>query len=191
MICFILASLIVLPTGSASSVDDSIPHTIRHDFYTVEGDTISEILQSLKERAPSEYHAYTEWHINWNYTFCIEPTECQLKTFDLHVDVRYTLPQWEKSDGSSKAVVDEWKRYIDAVVVHEEGHTQLAMDAAKEMLELVQSQNWKAGTKEQLIAKVDKACQNIIDKYRELEIQYDKETDHGRTQGARLLPIRE
>jgi predicted secreted Zn-dependent protease len=107
----------------------------------------------------------------------------------VHVLIFFTLPQWEKPQSVNRALVDEWKRYMDAVVAHEEGHMQLALAAAKEIRQAMLSQEWSAVSSEALREKIDVRCQMIVRECEAEQRRYDEATDHGRTQGARLRPV--
>ena len=150
------------------------------------GDSLAELNESMKKRRPFEHNAYTQWHINWNYDFLISESGWRLKTFDTRVQIRYTLPQWDQRGRPPQEMVDEWERFMEAVTIHENGHAEIGLKAAAEMQRVISFTTWHAKTRNELKEQIDKKCSKILSKYRELEIKYDKDTDHGKTQGARL-----
>jgi predicted secreted Zn-dependent protease len=163
-----------------------IPNIIRTDYYKVRGITAEALLASMKANQPSTNHASTEWRIDWDYEYLIKPDECILRSFSTRVRVRYTLPQWVDSQRADKALQGEWKRYLGALGLHESGHAGFGIAAAKEMVRLVNSTEWRAPDRKELKARIDEACKETIREYRAREAAYDEKTDHGRTQGARL-----
>ncbi len=181
-----MMGIFIAVNPSRSTADDRVLLVVRKDFYTVEGDSASELLQSMKKRRPFNHNAYTDWHINWNYSFLIKPGKCQLTSFDVNVQVRQTLPRWEKNKKANKEFHDEWSRYINALMTHEKGHSQLGLEAATEMRTVILSQKWSDKNRAALRKKIDAQCETILKKYKTKEIEYDKTTDHGRTQGGRL-----
>jgi predicted secreted Zn-dependent protease len=163
-----------------------IPNIIRTDYYEVRGTTAEALLASIKVKQPSTNHASTEWHIDWNYECLHEPDEWILRSFSTRVRVRYTLPQWVDSQRADKALQGEWKRYLGALGLHESGHAGFGIAAAKEMVRLVNSEEWRAPNRREIRARIDEACDKILCEFRAREVAYDEKTDHGRTQGARL-----
>jgi predicted secreted Zn-dependent protease len=105
------------------------------------------------------------------------------------VRVRYTLPQWVDWPRADKALQGEWKRYFGALAIHESGHAGYGIAAAKEMVRLVNSGEWRAPERKELKARIDEACNKTLREFRAQEVAYDEKTDHGRTQGARLKSI--
>jgi predicted secreted Zn-dependent protease len=178
-----------LKTAPPRATARQLPNSIRTDYYEVHGTNAEALLASMKARQPSTSHASTEWRINWDYEWQQEPAECILRSFSTRVRVRYTLPQWVDWQRADKALQGEWKRYFGALVIHESGHAGYGIVAAKEMVRLVNSREWRAPDRNELKARIDEACDKIIREFRAQEVAYDKKTDHGRTQGARLMTI--
>ena len=143
----------------------------------------------MKASQPSTNHASTEWRIHWDYDWQQTPEECILRSFSARVRVRYTFPQWVDWQRAEKALQEEWKRYFGALQIHESGHAGYGVAAAKEMVRLVNSKDWRAPDRNELKTRIDEACDKILREFRAQEAVYDKKTDHGRSQGARLMPI--
>jgi predicted secreted Zn-dependent protease len=163
-----------------------VPSTVRHDFYLIEGASLNDLGESMKTRRPHDHNAYTKWHIDWNYSFRIEPNQWTLDKFDTRVQIRYTFPKWQTTDTPDKNVVTEWERFMNAVTEHEIGHSDLGLAAAAEMNRTMSFSVWQGETRREVKERIDAKCSEILEKYRKLEIEYDKNTDHGKTQGARL-----
>ena len=163
-----------------------IPNIIRTDYYEVRGATAPALLASMRANQPFAKHASTEWHVDWNYDWLLKPDECILRSFSVRVRVRFTLPQWIDSQLADEALQGEWKRYSDALRVHESGHAGFGIAAGKEMVRLVNSREWRAADRKELKARIDEECDKTLREFRAREVAYDEKTDHGRTQGARL-----
>jgi len=163
-----------------------LPNIIRTDCYEVHGTNAEALLASMNPHQPSSTHASTEWRIDWNYECQQKSDECILRSFTTRVRVRYTLPQWVDSQRADKALQEEWKRYLGALGLHESGHAGFGIAAAKEMVRLVNSREWRAPDQKELKARIDEECDKTLREFRAREVAYDEKTDHGRTQGARL-----
>jgi predicted secreted Zn-dependent protease len=163
-----------------------IPNIVRTDYYEVHGTSAAALLASMRANHPSTNHASTEWRIDWNCEYLLKPDECILRSFSTRVRVRYTFPRWVNSQRADEALQGEWKRYLGALGLHESGHAGFGIAAAKEMVRLVNSKEWRAPDRMELKARIDEACDKTLQEFRAREIAYDEKTDHGRTQGARL-----
>lgn len=158
----------------------------RSDFYEVSGNDAQALVSSMKQQRYLDHNFFTKWHVYWDYEFLTKNEERLLQSFSTRVHILYTFPKWVRPKGANPKLANEWKRYMEATTVHERGHSALATSAAKEMVRLIKSKKWSAATRSELQASIDKECQAIVEQYKLREINYDKETDHGRTQGARL-----
>ena len=175
-----------LKTPPSRETARQIPNTIRTDYYEVHGTNAEALLASMRATHPSTNHASTEWRVDWNFEYQVKPDECILSSFSTRVRVRYTLPKWVDSQRADKALQGEWKRYLSALGLHEGGHAGFGIEAAKEMVRLVNSREWRAPDRKELKARIDEECNKTLREFRAREVAYDEKTDHGRTQGARL-----
>ena len=114
--------------------------------------------------------------------------ESRLRSFDVLVEVRYTFPQWNPAEAASPGVINSWQRYEDAIKLHEKGHARFGREAAARMLREIVVEDEQAASRSELKASIDARCRDIVSQARTAEVAYDKQTDHGRTQGARLEP---
>ena len=172
--------------GTSAFASDAVTKVIRTDYYEVSGTNAAALLAAMKAHRPFTNNAYTDWYIDWNYEFLTRPNECVLRSFDIRVQIRYTFPQWVNADSSETALRKEWRRYLDATTRHERGHSDIGIAAGKEMVRVLNPKNWRAATRKELKAQIDAECERILKQFKAQEIGYDKATDHGRTQGARM-----
>lgn len=93
------------------------------------------------------------------------------------MEAKIHYPKWINIDSQCKAVKDEWNRFKKGSTIHEYGH-------------IARAQKFFEGLAKDLIGKTPEDARIIIDQrvkdYKENEIPYDAETDHGVTQGAGL-----
>ena len=75
--------------------------------------------------------------------------------------------------------------YINALETQEDGHKEIAINAGCDIWQVLNDQPHYANCDE-LERNADEAANEILDLYRQRELSYDKETDHGATQGARF-----
>jgi len=169
-----------------SATAKAMPNVIHTDYYEINGATARELLASMRANQPFANYAATEWHVDWNYDCLLNPNECILRSFNVRVRVRFILPHWVDSQNADQALQEEWKRYFGALQIHESGHAGFGIAAGKELLRLVNSKEWRAADRKELKARIDEECEKTLREFKAQEVAYDKKTDHGRTQGARL-----
>ncbi len=174
-----LLGMEVLAAGDVATV-------VRTDCYEVSGTNAATLMSSMKQRRPGTYDASTAWRVDGIYESTINSTECVLRSFRTKLYIRYTFPKWVGLDRADKSLQEEWRRYLAATILHERGHADLGLAAAKEMVRAINSGTWRGASSNELKAQIDQACQDILKEFKAKEAAYDEETDHGRTQGARF-----
>jgi predicted secreted Zn-dependent protease len=163
----------------------------RTQTYDIAGDSATELRESLNRRRPVAsdglpHDAITVWNIRWRYTTAPSPGGCAVTSFDVSLDVVTTMPRWvDEADASSSSLVERWRTYRAALLVHEDGHKRIATEAAVAIRKVrdTAAPQPSCADVSRLIAG---AASRLLDEYREKERRYDVETDHGRTQGARF-----
>ena len=156
------------------------------DFYEVEGESLGEIEESMRRRGPYGHDGYTSWYVGWKYTFLWSDDECFVTSFWTTVQVRYAMPKLVENPNHSLALLAEWERYLEALREHEEGHAALALEAAAEMERVVLENHMVGTSRKELSDAIDASCRAALKRARTREQAYDRNTEHGRTQGARL-----
>ena len=156
---------------------------VKTDFYDVEGEKIADIRKALSGRFGS-HHAKTDWRINWNYRFVEDDESVRLTKFTAKLKITHFMPKLTPSDDHSAALKTRWQKYHDSLWVHERGHAKHGELCIREVLYRVRGAKLTAKTRDELNEKVNTMCQDIIQKYIDLDAKYDKATRHGVTQGA-------
>lgn len=129
------------------------------------------------------YDAFTSWYVKWRYEYYTSDGYCSLEAVDVSVDVEYTLPKWVvKPLGNQKTWIN-WNRYSDALKKHEDGHRDFGIGAARDIEAALLSIGSRPRC-DTLGADANAIGYRILDDYRRKEIEYDRKTEHGRTQGA-------
>ncbi len=150
---------------------------ITTDYYKIEGLTEDELRKQINTLGPTDnqgrHAAYTKWEI-----ICSKQ-QSGLPLVELKI--AFTFPKWDKPNNPNLNI--RWTRYTKSLIVHEDGHKDIAIKASKEINETLYT----------LYVSGDFVGYNNVEtgivkkletKYRLLEIKYDSSTNHGRTQGA-------
>jgi len=165
----------------------------RAHYYEVRGSTLEELRKDVYSRGPYDkakgqrFAGWTEWRIKWWFSRHNVPQGCAVGKAVTETEVSYTLPRWVDADRASPEVQSTWKRFVEALTLHEEGHDQLARELA-ERLELAIQDLPPEPTCEELDIRVNELANRMILEDREQE-EYDRRTGHGHTQGAAFPSI--
>jgi predicted secreted Zn-dependent protease len=160
-----------------------------HDAtYPIAGDTAAELVaamraQHLVDVAGDEAWALTAWNIAWNYKWVTASGSCGIGNLTVNVDIVTTLPTWAPPTTADGRLIDKWKHFGDALVIHERGHAQNALDRAADIAAAMASVDPKP-TCDALESSADAAGAAVIADGRTWDVTYDAETKHGLTQRA-------
>ena len=159
------------------------------NYYSVTGATLVEIRQSLQQsrawKDKSNTDGLTEWRINWRYNVLATSNDCRIQSFSTETLINITMPRWVAPTNAPQNVREAWTGYIKALGEHEAGHGQIGQAAAAELHKRVNALPGDASC-ESLKSRIEATCRQLIQDYKKRDKEYDKRTDHGATQGARL-----
>ncbi len=150
-------------------------------YYDISGNTENELRQQLDSLSPRGYDnfkadATTNWRINWSWTGYGNST-CDLTSAEVTYNIEVTMPRWESPQDASPELVTKWNSYIQALAEHEKGH----VDFVVENYQFVET-----AIKNATCDTAESAAQDALLPIRQLDIDYDADTNHGATQGARF-----
>jgi predicted secreted Zn-dependent protease len=162
---------------------------IKTVYYPINGATAGQLRQQMNQLGPisqtsgQRFDARTDWYVRWNYQYFSQGNRCKLTAIRVRADVSIILPQWKQSANAAKGLVDRWNQYIKALRLHEDGHKDNGIATSREVLQLLKQFPAKSSCSE-LGAAANKAAQSIISQYSQRDLDYDRKTQHGVTQGA-------
>ncbi len=184
--CFLLLALYVcvLPAQAAVDVSDQV------ERYAIEGSTPSDLRREMNAKGPRgadgrRFDGYTRWHVSWRYRYHNTGGGCAIASVNTSVKVTITLPQWRNDNRSDSTTRAQWSRYLAALELHEQGHRRHGVDAGSEVDQAIAAMP-PAGSCDALGANANALGMSILRKYNQLDLDYDRDTRHGATQGARF-----
>lgn len=185
MIRFALAgsALIALSPARAQTTDAfaDIPG-VTVAYYDVEGRDGPMIRRAIDARRPTDTHdrtrvdAISRWSMRWSLRGSAAGT-CDLDSVVITFAATVTMPRLTSPVMLSPALKADWDRYVAALERHEAGHVRYAYDHRDDVRAAI-----RAGS----CATVAAAGKAAIARIAEHDVAYDRETQHGRTQGARF-----
>ena len=158
-------------------------------YYLIYPETPSEIADELTSRSPVKengkiFRGHTEWNVNWNYWWQTDNGECRINKVKTGVVIKYTMPKLPDSHKNDQ-IEKKFNPYFDALMLHEHGHRESGITAAREIENMLHSLPGYPDCGE-LDKVANKKATNIIRKFNKKDLVYDYKTDHGRTQGATI-----
>ncbi len=129
------------------------------------------------------FHSHTSWDVSWHYHWIEAPDgKCKMAQVSVALDSKIVLPTLV---GATEDQQSKFNTYLRALQTHELGHVDFGKQAARAIdggiLALPELANCRV-----LDAAANALANQLLDSYRQKEIQYDVDTDHGKTQGARI-----
>ncbi len=174
--------VIACPQGSDISV------TTGYVYYEIEGATAEQLRDQMnqfgrKDEYGNHWDAYTEWFITWFYPYAQNADGCSTGEIEVEVEVNFEFPEWNIPANASRDLISQWDDFLRALQKHEDGHREIAIDAACEILQDINSlPSYPSCLK--LDEAVETTTEQILDLYREREKDYDRDTEHGKSQGV-------
>jgi predicted secreted Zn-dependent protease len=159
-------------------------------YYDIAGSTAAELRAQMEARGPGgvgakHYDATSEWKINWGYSSTPGPDGCVIGKVSVRAKVTLTMPRWTPAANAPPALRERWTVFTAALLVHEEGHRQVAISHGQEVFRALEALP-PAPTCDALKAAVESTAAEILDRLRREDDLYDARTRHGLNQGTRF-----
>ncbi len=160
----------------------------KYEYYEVSGCCENDVQCDLKKKCITwtdgkKYDSVTNWKVTWDYGHNRTPQACTTDSFLVTVDVVFHLPKWVRKGDAPRPLVEKWEKYLQQLMMHEEGHRDRAVEAAAELTRAV-TELPPVSTCAELDRAVHDLCRARMDKLLEDQKEYDAATSHGAAQGA-------
>ena len=152
------ALALFLPLPALAQTDIDVDVT--YSTYELDSDTLPDIQAEMNRVGPYGFPAYTTWYVNWT-------AAC-----DLTVTASITLPDLGPDADLSEADEATFRTMLENLEAHEYNHVEFGVGFAEEVRDMG--------------CRGDTA--SLLQEYLADERQYDADTEHGRTEGAWLIP---
>lgn len=169
------------------AAQDSLTVTTNHYFVT--GSSLHEIRRSIDRLRPGGvnggHDGLTMWKLGWNVRVGSVAGESQVTSFTTSTAITITLPSWRAPTNVAPSVVQAWVSYYSALQKHEWAHATNGMMAAAELRKRV-AEIGADSSHVRLQQRVQAVADAVIAEYKQRDVDYDRQTDHGRREGASL-----
>ncbi|MFO0564173.1 MAG: DUF922 domain-containing Zn-dependent protease [Polyangiaceae bacterium] len=183
------------PVESADVVPDASPlpseieSDTRHEDYAIQGSSASALRSDMDRHGPTDaegrHDAYTRWNVRWSFPYDRKPNVCGTGDVKVSVTITFVMPDWTPPADAPDDLVRRWNAYKKALELHENGHKEHGLAAAKDILSTLRALPAEPDC-DGMNRVANAAARRVIDKYKEKDKTYDRDTRHGATQGARF-----
>ena len=178
--------------GAAAAAPADAPGRLliseRFEYYRVDATTRHALKQQLDEamsRIGGDKVGRTEQSLRSSYELVATPSGCRFQDLVVSLDITIHLPEWRPEGKRPYKLGKRWDAMIAALALHEEGHRDLAVDAAHYLLAQLRAIAGDLDCKAMRRA-AGKAFLDARLRHGILDGAYERRTRHGIAQGATL-----
>ncbi|MDT0632147.1 DUF922 domain-containing protein [Rubrivirga sp. S365] len=176
--------------GAETPREPPAPPTLRTRLdvrpYAVRGRSVAEVHRSMRAGGPTDhgttYFGMTASDVVVRFRAVAGGAGCRLEAVEVDLDLTMTLPDWDPGGPVDYALRRDWARFTAALRRHEDGHRDRAVAGAEALADAFASVH--APTCPEADAEGRRRVREAYDRTAAEQERYDRETDHGRTEGA-------
>ena len=163
----------------------------KNSTYNVSGATPREVRSQIDKIGPMHptekrrYDGITEWDLSWKYQISRRGKIWIVTSSTVQLDIRVKVPKWVDKKNAPPLAQRQWKIYQSNLVRHEQGHVNIAVRAAQAIDKYIATYGG-ASSVEHMRTNIDRNAKLILERFRKYDVNYDKSTRHGMTQGAKF-----
>jgi predicted secreted Zn-dependent protease len=185
------AALLILALLAPPSALGEPMIRVHTSYYYLDGGSAAVLAGQIDQSGPvgpdGEHHpAKTKWDVQWKFKREQLGVNCSMGEVAVAVGIAQTLPKWRGESKARSALRTHWEKFFAALKRHEERHKDRGIIAGREIEAAIRAVK-PASNCEALDAAANTAAEEILDKHRKLDEEYDRKTGYGRTEGATLL----
>lgn len=160
----------------------------QYAYYEISGETANELRRQMSRNGikwddGNTYDALTTWNVKWDYEYNCSLQGCTADGFKPVVDITFRYPKWARTNAAPEPLAAKWDAYMKNLITHENGHRDMAVEAAAQLSRIV-AELPPAPSRTELDRKIEAVTGEWIAKLNTDEKNYDSTTVHGATQGA-------
>jgi predicted secreted Zn-dependent protease len=178
-----------LTTATLASAEPKVTETVIN--YEVSGASPLELRKALNQAGPIDgtenkrFDAVTKWFVNWRYKYNNSGKDCGIASATTEVKVTITMPRLKDEDTAPPALRQAFDTYTANLMVHEKGHGKIGIDIARRIEDGIVKLPAEPSC-ERMGQVANDFGRKLIKEANQQDIDYDAQTRHGATQGARF-----
>jgi predicted secreted Zn-dependent protease len=158
------------------------------EYYEITGSAEKDLREQMTRRGIAwsdgkKYDSVTSWRVEWGYEHDRSMQSCGAEAFQASVEITTRYPRWIRTGDAPRELVDKWEGYLANLVLHEEGHRDMLVEAIEDITRSVARMPGAPNCAE-LDRLVRSLCHERMAKLNDEAKEYDVATLHGSVQGA-------
>lgn len=159
-------------------------------YYDIFPASNAELNREMLKRSPIKkngrtFKGHTHWKVNWHFKWQRRNGICRITKVNTTLSVTYTMPRIAEGYRVTQPVRRSFNSYFASLLKHEKNHMKSGLYAARD-IEYALLNLGAFASCEQLDATANATGKRIIQQYNKRDREYDKKTDHGRTEGVNI-----
>lgn len=160
----------------------------KYEYYEISGADEKELRRQMSRNGTpwddgKTYDSVTTWNVKWDYDYNCSSLGCTVDSFKTVVNVVFRYPKWVRTDDAPQPLIAKWDNYMNNLIIHENGHRDMAVEAAAQLSRTVVDLP-AAPSSAELDRQVEALSKQLMAKMSADQKAYDETTKHGTTQGA-------
>lgn len=157
-------------------------------YYKVYPASKNDLARAMMEASPIKengraFMGDTRWHVLWDFKWNKNNNICTITSANTSLNISYTMPALATDVDLTEDTRQAFDGYYAALFKHEQEHMYSGLYAAREIEQALLSLGSFERCK-RLEYEANTSAKKILKKYYERDKEYDKKTDHGRTEGV-------
>ena len=185
--------LLAISFGAPLSVNaENIELTRKWELYQIKGRNQYDLRKAMNAKGPvnadtgKRFDARTDWKLGWKYKYSKNSENLyKLSSHSIQVTATIHFPEWADMKAGNPQTQRLWLVYIHSLKRHEMGHVELAQRAGKVLSERL-SQLGTFNSRLEIEEAIKKKAEEITRIHQALHQDYDRRTNHGKSEGARF-----
>ncbi|MCK7592144.1 DUF922 domain-containing protein [Pseudomarimonas salicorniae] len=188
-----LLVLLAAPHAAGEAGRDSVPLRIAEQShpYVVDATELDTLRAQIDGHRPERgdgraSHGLLRIDLELHYRLQPEGGECRLEQPEVRLTMRLSLPEWRPRDAPSEPLEAAWLQMREGLVLHEEGHREMALETAQELAWAVDRVSRTQADCGALRRELLALRLSHLSRLALRSSAYDRRTAHGLRQGAVL-----
>lgn len=166
--------------------------TEKTNFYDLTGTTAEAVRADVRQKGPlgqnnRRFVGLTYTYVRYRFWYDGDNEACRVTNVVTEVDVTFTMPQWIDRDKATPDLQAKWDRFIAALWVHERGHRDIGVEIARDIEKAITDLGRLGKCSTDFRDFIQGLAKVYLDDIQPRHDKYDRDTGHGRTQGAGLI----